>query len=298
MTRLSVEDRALLYGQTLYQGDFLKLWQLVPEHSVDLILTDPPYGILGKAQSWDVRPDFHVLGWIFSQLLKPTGQIAIFNDFLTAYEVQAGFECYFDYRFNWYWEKPSAVPVNKTRPANNVEFILVYKVKGARVRDLTFNLNELMTAGDSYARKGGQSQNRNPTRGCGGSLPGVFVNESGKRFPRSILRFPNKPCMPVAERTAHPTQKPLALLEYIQRGLTNPGDRILDPFVGSGSTLVACQRLEREGIGFDLMPEYFKMALGRVYRQPWERSRVKPDPMLTGLLQGKESHWQRIHEIS
>ena len=73
--------------------------------------------------------------------------------------------------------------------------------------------------------------------------------------------------MPKAERTVHPCQKPLGLLEYILRGLSNPGDTILDPFIGSGSTLVACHRLNRQGIGFELAPEYFEMAKERLERE-------------------------------
>ena len=73
--------------------------------------------------------------------------------------------------------------------------------------------------------------------------------------------------MTKGERTAHPTQKPLGLLEYILKGLSKPGDTILDPFTGSGSTLVACHRLNRRGIGFELAPEYFGMAKERLERE-------------------------------
>ncbi len=253
--------------QTLYQGDFLRSWQNVPDQSVDLILTDPPYGVLTSAQPWDIRPDFHVLAWIFSNLIKPTGQIAIFCDFLTAQEIHDGFARYFDFRFNWLWQKPSVIPANHTQPANDIEMILVYKPRGIPTREVTFNLDALKTAGQPFQRPGGETQNDNPTRRDGGNLPEIFVNESGKRFPRSVLQFPNKPCMTKAERTAHPTQKPIDLLQYILKGLSNPGDTILDPFTGSGSTLVACHRLKRQGIGFELAPEYFEMAKTRLKRE-------------------------------
>ncbi len=293
----NAKEWALLYDQSMYQGDCFKLWETVPDNSVDLILTDPPYGVLKRAQSWDVRPDFHILAKKFLRLIKPTGQIAIFCDFPTAVEIHSAFKPYFDFRYPWIWEKSSVIPVNQYQPANNVELILVYKVKGAKACDHTFNLKELKTKGKPYTRKGGKSQNANPTRGGGGNLPELFVNETGNRFPRSILRFPNKPGMPKAERTDHPTQKPLALLEYILRGLTNPGDLIFDPFFGSGSTLAACQRLGRRGIGFEMAPEYFTMALGRVYRQPGEQMRawmLKNYPQLIALLRGDPKAWQKI----
>ncbi|MFB0521465.1 MAG: site-specific DNA-methyltransferase [Desulfatiglandales bacterium] len=259
--------RASFQDQILYQGDSLREWQQVPDQTVDLILTDPPYGAITRGQPWDVRPDFHVLGWIFDKLLKPAGQVAIFCDFQTASEIDAGFSRYFTFRFNWIWQKPSVIPINSNQPANDIELILVYKPKGAKTGEVTFNLQEIEEAGEPYLRPAGKTQNRNPTRGNGGNLPEVFVNKSGQRFPRSVLRFPNKPCMPKSERTAHPTQKPLGLLEYILKALTNPGDMVLDSFAGSGSTLVACHHLNRRGIGFELCPEYFEIAQARLQRE-------------------------------
>lgn len=256
-----------IQDQTLYQGDILREWQVVEGGSVDLILTDPPYGSITRGQPWDLRPDFHALAWIFDQILKREGQIVSFCDFQTSWEINLGFGRYFDYRFSWVWRKPSALPSNSTRPANDLEYVLVYKRKKTKTRDVTFNLNELKTAGEPYAKRGGKSQNKNPTRGNGGSMPDLFENEDGQRFPRSILHFPNKPCMKKIERTGHPTQKPVDMLDYILRGLSNPGDTILDPFVGSGSTLVACHRTGRKGIGFELHGEYFEMAKARLERE-------------------------------
>lgn len=259
--------RATFKDQTLYMGDFFRQWQQIPDQSVDLILTDPPYGAITTAQPWDVRPDFHVLGWIFANLIKPGGQVAVFCDFATAMEIESGFSRYFDFRFNWVWQKPSVIPANRSRPANDIELVLVYKVKGTKTQDVTFNLDDIRQEGKPYERPAGKTQNNNPTRRQGGNLPEVFVNESGQRFPRSVLNFPNKPCMPKDERTSHPTQKSQELLEYILRGLSNPGDTILDPFAGSGSTLVACHRLDRRGIGYELAPEYFDMAKIRLERE-------------------------------
>lgn len=259
--------KSVFKDQTLYMGDFLRQWQQVPDHSISLILTDPPYEAITQAQPWDVHPDFHVLGWIFANLIKPGGQAAVFCDFATAMEIESGFSRYFDFRFNWVWQKPSVIPVNRSRPANDIELVLVYKVKGTKTQDVTFNLDDIRQEGKPYERPAGKTQNDNPTRRQGGNLPEVFVNESGQRFPRSVLNYPNKPCMPKDEREDHPTQKSLTLIEYIIRGLSNPGDTILDPFAGSGSTLVACHRLKRQGIGFEMAPEYFVMAKTRLERE-------------------------------
>lgn len=251
----------------LHQGDFLWDWQKVKPGSIDLVLTDPPYGAIKDAQPWDKPPDFHVLAWIFSVLLKLNGKIAIFCDFKGVPELVSAFSKYFDLHFPWIWKKPSAPPPNHNQPAIDIEMILTFRHKRAKVKDLTFNFDELRTPGEPYTRKAGVSQNRNPTRRGGGNMPDTFTNETGERYPRSILEFPNKSCMTKAERTSHPTQKPTALLEAIIRGLSHPGDTILDPFSGSASTLVACHRLKRRGIGFELAPEYFELAKTRLERE-------------------------------
>lgn len=250
--------------QILHRGDFLRQWQAIEDGSVDLILTDPPYGCLKDAQPWDERPDFYVLAWIFSQLISATGQVAIFGDFKTALEIRAAFERYLDYRFYWIWQKPSAIPANHTRPANDTELILVFKAKGCKAKDCTFNFDAIRAPGDPYHRKAGRNQNNNPTRKNGGNMPLDFENADGGRYPRTVLNYPNKPAMKKAERTTHPTQKPLALLEHIIKALTHPHNMVVDPFLGSGSTLVACQQTCRHGIGFELSPEYFEMANARV----------------------------------
>jgi len=254
-------------NQTLTQGDFLRLWQQVPDNSIDLVLTDPPYGIITRGHPWDLRPNYHVLAWLFEQLLSPIAQVVMFCDFANAFAIHNAFKDQFDYQFNWVWQKPCALPINKTQPANEIEYILVYKRKQAKTGDITFNLDELRTPGSPYKRPGGKNQNKNPIRGNGGNLPDIFENESGDRFPRTILPFPNKPCMKKGERTSHPTQKPVAMLEYIINGLSDSGNTILDPFVGSGSTLVACQSTDRRGIGFELQGEYYKMAKERLDNQ-------------------------------
>ncbi len=69
----------ILADHRIYYGDFFRKWQVVADHSVDLLLTDPPFGILRPAQEWDYEQDLAVLSWIADQLLTPTGQIAIFS---------------------------------------------------------------------------------------------------------------------------------------------------------------------------------------------------------------------------
>ena len=240
------------------------MWQQIDDHSIDLIICDPPYGALTDVQPWDVRPDFHVLAWIFSILLKPNGQVVMFGDFMTCHEIQEAFSRYFTFNFKWEWCKPSVIPRNHHRPANDLESVLVYKLKSSRGSDIMFNVDALRTPGDPFKRNGGKNQNQNPTLKGGGNLPDSFENTSGQRYPRSILHFPNKPCMKKVERTKHPTQKSLDMIRTLIRGLSEPSDLILDPMAGSGTTVIASYLENRESIGFELNEEYYQMAKDRI----------------------------------
>ncbi len=256
---------ATFQDQSLIEGDFFRHWQQVPDGSIDLVLTDPPFGVLTSAQPWDVRPDFHVLAWIFGQLLSPTGQVAIFGDSLTTTKIQTAFEGYFRFRFSWIWQKPSVVPGGSYKPACDFEIVTVYARKGAKIKDVTFNLDDIRQPGKPYTRPAGKSQNQNPTRRGGGNMPEVFANTTGDRFPRSIVQYANKPCLPKKERVPEiATQKPTALAEMIIKALSNPGDTILDCFLGSGTTLIAAHRHNRNGIGFEQFSDNYEIARKRL----------------------------------
>ncbi len=256
--------KSVFKDQTLYLGDFFALAGELEPGSADLVLTDPPYGCIAQVQPWDVPIDFARLGRALARLLKPTGQIAIFADFTTAVDIYTAFGASgFEFRFPFIWQRYPGQPVNLHRPISDVELILIFKRQGARVGDLTFNADQVATQGQPYRKT--SFIEVNPTRR--GIKATVFENHDGQRHPRTVLRYPAKPCMVKSERTTHPCQKPTALLEYLIRLLSNEGDTILDPFTGSGSTLVACHRLKRKGIGFELAPEYFEMADTRLVRE-------------------------------
>lgn len=250
--------------QSLHLGDFLWDWQKVAPQSVALAIIDPPFGAIKDAQPWDIPPDYHVLAWELSNLLKPLGQVVTFANFRTAVAIHQAFEPNFGFRFDMTWKKPSALPKNHFAPAPDTEMILVYKLKGAISRHLTFNYNAIRTPGRPYKRKAGKSQNQNPILKGGGNMPETFENRDGGRYPRTVLEYPNKPSMTRAERTLHPTQKPLGLVEYLLTAFSNRGDMILDPFAGSGTTLLASHRLGRKGIGFEREKDFYEMAADRL----------------------------------
>ena len=250
----------------------------IPPESVDLILTDPPYlsslkDVYGK---WNNGLDFDLLATQLEQILKPSGQIAIFGDFITSSTIFETFRNRFIFRFQWIWQKPNATPVNKKLPLSEIEYISVYKKRMAKTGDLTFNYLDIGEVGPAYQKATKyQSKTRKRTN--------KYISESTRfRYPKQVVRFPSKCNMPKAERTKHPTQKPISLIGYILRALSNPGDLVLDPFSGSGSTAIACHRLNRDFIAIEIDTEYFNESRLRLnderriqdlFREPMKTSR-------------------------
>jgi site-specific DNA-methyltransferase (adenine-specific) len=119
--------------------------------------------------------------------------------------------------------------------------------------------NPQMTAGKPYSAKSGRASTNY------GSQVEVITENSGERYPRSVLEFDHDR----GERY-HPTQKPVALMEYLIRTYTNEGDLVLDNCMGSGTTGVACKNTNRKFIGIERDPAYFEIARKRVEPMPWE----------------------------
>jgi site-specific DNA-methyltransferase (adenine-specific) len=244
----------------LHYKDFFKSWDQIKENSIDLILTDPPYGILSDVQKWDIIPPIKEMESIFNKLLKPNGQVIIFCDLNLLMELLSGLTNHFRFRFYLIWQKTSPMPISQFRPMPETEFILVFRKKGSLEKNLTWNWRELGEKGNPYTKKNyGTSISTRK-----GSKQVVNTNGDGWRYPRQIMRYENKPNMKEAERSIHPTQKPEALLRRLVRTFSNTVETILDPFAGSGSTLISSFKEDRHSIGFELEKRYFKDAQQRI----------------------------------
>lgn len=242
-TRLSKAGR--LAVNRIYRTDCLKGLKLLPDVSVDMILSDLPYGI--TANAWDSIIDLDRLWAEFKRVIRPTGAIV-----LTA-------QCPFDkllgmsnrpwLRYEWIWEKSRATGFlnAKKAPLKAHENILVFYDRAPRYYPQ-------FSKGRPYrtARAAHYSPNQ-------GQLIGATVTENtGYRYPRSILRFASE------TRTIHPTQKPVALFEYLIRTYTDPGDLVLDSCIGSGTTAIACLKSGRRFIGFEKDRNIFRIAARRI----------------------------------
>jgi DNA modification methylase len=250
----------------LYNSDFFTNWEPIGPGSIDLILTDPPYGLFGCESKlgldWDTLPNLGEMESIFDKLLKPDGQLILFSDLNLLIKLLAGFSNKFQFRFYFIWVKSGGMPISKRRPINNTEFILVFRKKGSRERDLTWHPYEMGEKGKPYIKR--NSSPDIPTRRKKKSP--VNTNNDGWRYPKATLYFPSRPNMTKAERsvTTHPCQKPEAMLRTLIKGFSNPGDKVLDPFAGSGSTLVSAFKEGRNSIGYEIEKKYYQEASKRI----------------------------------
>jgi DNA modification methylase len=241
----------------LHSGNFLLNYKELKPNSFDLILMDPPYNCLEDIQKWDVQLDWDVLEEVLSSLLKPNGQIIIFCNMPLFAKLHTTFNGKLKYKYSHFWEK-QGMPVNQTMPIQEVEVIALFKWKYGK--HLTFNKDVLGEKGEPYKKK--NNILNIPTRKMKKSE--FSINSTGQRYPRSIIKAPSKPNMKKAERTNHPTQKPLSLIKKLIQGYSNPGDNVLDPFCGSGTTLLACHDLDRSGVGYEIEEEFYNEAQLRI----------------------------------
>ncbi len=248
------------YKPNLINDDFFKSWNMITHNSIDLILTDPPYGALSELHSWDRLPDFHEIEKIFNKLLSPIGQLIVFADLNLLIMIKGIFTNYFNFRFYFIWEKPGGMPISRNRPIPNTEFILVFRKKGALEKDLVWNPQLMGETGAPYKKinytKDIAIRRKKKSR--------INNNYNGQRFPKTIITAPSKPNMLKSEKSVHPTQKPELLLRKIIKGFTNTGDTILDPFAGSGSTLISAFKEDRKSIGFEIENFFYHDAKKRI----------------------------------
>ncbi len=250
----------------LMHGNCLELMQTIPTGAVDMILCDLPYEVLHKDNpnaQWDRLIPFEPLWEQYNRVIKKNGAIVLFGQgMFTAQLMMSNPKMW---RYNLVWDKCRGTGfLNANRmPLRCHEDILVfYKSLPA--------YNPQMTVGEPSHPRG--SGDHKQTNNCYGKYKSgrtydydkqirkVEPTRPGEKFPMSIIRIKKE-----HETTVfHPTQKPVALLEYLIKTYTDEGQLVLDNTMGSGSTGVACVNTNRDFIGIELNEEYFKVAEKRI----------------------------------
>ena len=249
----------ILPRNSVVNADFLDVLKYVPDASIDLVLIDPPY--LSTDLDFDKAGfDLAALKTELARVIKPSGYIACFGTI----ELLANFVNPFSIRFSGVWLKPRGTMRTKTakKPMSKCEPYAVYCLKGAKIADMTFN--KLKIAGEAYSKKhtntgykrdGKDSLSRSDNSGW--TQDGYVSENDGFRWQTDVIEAPAKNCMKHAERTEHPTQKPIQALSVLVKMLSNEGDLVLDCFGGSGSTGATCLGLNRDFILIEKDKTYF-----------------------------------------
>jgi DNA modification methylase len=238
----------------LYQGDCIKVLDAIKSNYVDLVLTDPPYGT--TACKWDSVISMECMWPRIMRASKPNAAFVFtasqpFSSILGASNISM-------LQYSWYWQKSRATGhLNaKRRPLKNVEDILVFYGDQP-----TYNPQGL-TKIQKVVKNSKSNMARGVTTDSTSTVTGGITREEYTKeytnYPRQILEFPSEGF------TVHPTQKPVALMEYLIRTYTNEGDTILDFTMGSGTTGVACVNTGRRFVGVEKDPYYFQIAVDRI----------------------------------
>ena len=234
----------------LMQGDCLERMKEIESGSVDMILTDPPYGI--TSCEWDLIIPLEPMWEQLKRLIKPNGAIALFGSEPFSSVLRMSNIKSYKYDLIWKKSKCGSPLTAKYKPMTKHENISIFEKNGNRV-----NYNPQMEIGKPYKRKYTPNNKNNMKFG----ISGVETDNKGTRHPISILDFPQKWRR---QDQIHPTQKPVALIEYLIKTYSNEGEMVLDFTMGSGTTGVACKHLNRNFIGIELDEEYFKIAEKRI----------------------------------
>ena len=229
----------------LKQGDCLELMKDIPDKSIDMILCDLPYGT--TVCKWDTIIPFDKLWEQYNRIIKDNGAIVLFGN--EPFSSQLRLSNLKNYKYDWVWDKKrgSNFATVKIRPFNSFENIMVFYKKQP-------TYNPQMWKSTPYTCNQGYVGEAKQT---GLYRDNVITVNNGDRYPLTILSFSK-------ETGLHPTQKPVALLEYLIKTYTNEGDVVLDNCMGSGSTGVACVNTTRNLIGIELDENYFKIAKERI----------------------------------
>ena len=243
----------------LLKGDCYELLKSIPNNSVDMILTDPPYG--QTPLEWDKSIDLNALWYHIKRICKPNACICIFAQEPFASHLRLSNLSW--YKYDWYWkkERPTNIFQVKRRPAKYVENICVFYKE-----QCLYNEAKVLYTGEKLSKN--SPKGTSSVTVAANKLKVVPYEDDGTRHPCEILEFRRD----YGSDRVHPTQKPVELLEYLIKRYTEENQIVLDMFMGSGSTGVACLKNNRKFIGCEMNEEYFNIAESRIKKQYGETS--------------------------
>jgi site-specific DNA-methyltransferase (adenine-specific) len=239
----------------LFLGDCLEIMKTLPDASIDMVLADPPYGT--TSCKWDTVIPFEPMWRELKRIRKDNTAVCLFGS--EPFSSHLRMSNIKEYRYDWIWEKTRIVgPLTaKLRPMKAHEVISIFSKLSA-----TNGPHQKM----SYFPQGlveinrTKKNNRRNRAGSGFDRPCIKESwtQTKTNYPKDIIKFKSE------FKTVHETQKPVALLEYLIKTYTKPGETVLDFCMGSGSTGLAAMNAGRDFIGIEKDEKYFEIAKARI----------------------------------
>lgn len=246
---MTVIEKKVMQNGVLYNADCFDVFPQIADNSVSCILTDLPYG--QTQHVWDKELPMDALWRAYKRILKPNGVVILFGQTKFTYKLIASNPAWYKYSLVWDKVLPANFLNANRMPLRTHEDLLVFYKKPP-----TYNPQKSKGQKNHSRGKAAGSVQQEYTYGA------YTIQEStgDMKHPGSILRF-SKPHPATAK---HPTEKPVALLEFLINSYTNPGDVVLDSCMGSGSTCVAANNTGRKYVGIELTEQYYKVAVERL----------------------------------
>ena len=236
-------------GQIIIEGDCLEVMRGFADKQFDLVLTDPPYGT--TQCSWDTVVPFEDMWREIERVAKDNAAIVMTASHpFTAELIHSNIK---HFRHSWVWDKGLSgnIFLAATQPMKIHEDVCVFGKE-------TPSYYPLKVHGERR-----QMRNNGMNDSAFGSFKEYEGGVSDERNPKSIIYFPNTD----RKSIEHPTQKPVEFFKYIMASYSKEGDSVLDPFMGSGTTLVAAKYLNRNATGIEISPKYCEIARNRLAQQ-------------------------------
>ena len=233
----------------LYNGDCLEIMKDIPDKSIDSIICDLPYGTTGC--KWDIIIPFDKLWEQYNRIIKDNGAIILtatqpFTSKLVLSNIKG-------FKHEWIWQKEQGVgfQIVKYKPLQEHESVLVFTANGEKVN--YYPIKEKIEKVKKIKRNGNNGNSETSPLKYSDNRVSIYT----EKYPTSIKKFKR-------DKGLHPTQKPIALLEYLIKTYTKEGETVLDNCMGSGSTGVACINTNRRFIGIELDSNYYNIAKQRI----------------------------------
>ena len=278
-----------MHNISLYQGDCLVEMNKITENSVDLILCDLPYGTTdrkgikdkgdNRLLAWDTVIPLDKLWEQYKRVLKPNGTVVLTADQPFTSQLIVSNIDWFKYEWIWKKRKTTGFLLANYRPMKQTEDVVVFSPAGAAAAsrnggNMTYNpqgLIEKKVKKKNSAKRLGKFLHNPEHMGAGNKLlHETEYEQKYTNYPSEMIEFG------LDKNIIHPTQKPVALMEYLIRTYTNEGEVVLDNCMGSGTTGVACINTNRKFIGIEMNDDYFNMAADRI-------NNIKNNPLISAF---------------